>query len=149
MKFRGQMFLVVLTAILASGAALAKNSHDLRVPYDGSVGDSKVATGEYDVSWDGQSTAPAVTFKHGKQVVATASGKWAERDHKYSSNGVIYSANPDGSRRIQEIRFAGMHRVLVFGETKGSEASASGSGSSTAGSQSFDNGETGGKTKVH
>jgi hypothetical protein len=51
-----------------------------------------------------------------KGVVATVEGKWVDRDTKYEANAVVYSNNPDGSRTILEVRFAGLKGALVFGE---------------------------------
>jgi hypothetical protein len=75
-----------------------------------------MASGVYDVSWVSHSPEATVTFTKGKKVIATAQGKWIDRSVTYTRNSVMYTTNPDGSHAINEIRFAGMKQVLVFGE---------------------------------
>ena len=45
----------------------------------------------------------------------TVEGRWTDRQVRYERNTVVYNLNPDGSRTILEIRFAGLRSVLVFG----------------------------------
>jgi hypothetical protein len=39
-----------------------------------------------------------------------------DRGRRYESSEVVYKKNPNGSRVIQEIRFAGSSEVIVFNE---------------------------------
>jgi PilZ domain len=69
------------------------------------------------ISWESYVTDAIVKFEKGGSVVATTEGKWVTRSAKYEQNAIVYRKNGDGSRTLLEIRFAGMSRALVFGES--------------------------------
>jgi hypothetical protein len=106
-----------------AGTVFAKNRRTLNLPYPGSVNGTPIAAGVYDVGWVSHSPEATVTFNKGKKVIATAQGKWVDRSVKYNRDSVMYATNPDGSRAIAEIRFAGMTQVLVFGEASSASQS--------------------------
>jgi len=124
---------ITLAILLVAGSALyAKDSQTLTLSSPASLGSVKFEPGNYKVTWQPGASDSAVTFKRGKTVVATAQGKWVKRDAKYDIDSVVYSQNPDGSRSITEIRFAGSDEVLVLGEdTAMAQGAAAGSGSAT------------------
>jgi len=110
----------ILSAVLAlwlfaSLPALAKDSRNLTLAQAATLDGTQLAAGNYEVSWVSRSPEATVTFKQHKKVAATAEGKWVERQNTYTSDSVVYVNNPDGSRTIVEIRFAGMSQVLTFG----------------------------------
>jgi hypothetical protein len=109
--------LVLAVFLIASLPAAAKNSRTIKVLYSASLTGTPVAAGEYAVSWVSHSPEATVTLAKGNKSVATAEGKWVERASKYEKNGVVYSTHSDGTRSIDEIRFAGMSQVIVFGES--------------------------------
>jgi hypothetical protein len=111
---------VLVVALVGSTPVFAKQSRTVRLPYAGSLNGTPLATGEYKLSWEQHSAEATVTVTQGKDVVATAPAKWVARDVRYSTNQVFYNINPDGSRTILEIRFAGLKGALVF--HKGSPA---------------------------
>jgi len=69
------------------------------------------------IRWESYVTDAVVKFEKDGSVVNTAEGKWVRRDIKYPWNAIVYQRNRDGSRTLLEIRFEGMNRVLVFGES--------------------------------
>jgi cell division protein FtsN len=69
------------------------------------------------IRWESYVTDAIVKFEKGGSVVATTEGKWVTRSAKYEQNAIVYRKNGDGSRTLLEIRFAGMSRALVFGES--------------------------------
>lgn len=101
--------------LITSVSAFAKNSRTVRIPHSASIGGKQIPAGEYKVSWESHSADATVTFEAGKNVVATAQGKWVERGSKYDRNSVVYDKTSDGSESIVEIRFAGMKQALVLG----------------------------------
>jgi hypothetical protein len=115
---RSVVRLTVTLAILLMAAlsAVAQNTRTLKVPYSASLNGKQLAAGEYKVTWQTHSPEATVTFAQKREVVTTVEGKWVDRDTKYEANSVVYSNNPDGSRTILEVRFAGLKGALVFGE---------------------------------
>jgi hypothetical protein len=115
-RFVGRITLTLAIVLMAALSAAAQNARTLRVPYSASVNGKQLAAGEYKVTWQTHSPEATVNFSQKREVVATVEGKWVDRDIKYESNSVVYSNNPDGSRTIMEVRFAGLKGALVFGE---------------------------------
>ena len=109
-------FAPLLAVCLMAGTVFAKNRRTVTLAYPASVNGTPIAAGVYDVSWVSHSPEATVTFNKGKNVIATAQGKWMDRSVKYDRDSVMYTTSPNGSRAISEIRFAGMTQVLVFGE---------------------------------
>ena len=112
----GRITVTLAILLMAALSAIAQNARTLKVPYSASVNGKQLAAGEYKVTWQTHSPEATVNFMQKKEVVATVQGKWVDRDTKYEANGVVYSNNPDGSRTIMEVRFAGLKGALVFGE---------------------------------
>ena len=112
----GRLTATLAILLMAALSAVAQNARTLKVPYSASVNGKQLAAGEYRVTWETQSPEATVNFAQKKEVVATVEGKWVDRDAKYEANAVVFSNNPDGSRTILEIRFAGLKGALVFGE---------------------------------
>lgn len=102
--------------IAVSAAAKTKTSADVLVPYEASLAGSHLGSGRYHVEWQTHNPDATVTFLQAFKVVATANGKVVDRKEKYTNNQVIYDERSDGSRVIQEIRFAGSSEVIVFNE---------------------------------
>ena len=115
-SFVGRITLAAAILLMAALSAVAQNSRTLKVPYSASVNGKQLAAGEYKVTWQTHSPAATVNFTQKREVVATVEGKWVDRETKYEANAVVYSNNPDGSRTILEVRFAGLKGALVFGE---------------------------------
>jgi len=101
--------------LFVSLTAFANNAHrfhtaDSVVTPNG----TEIMGGVYDVTYKSHSPTATVTFKQGKRVVATVDGKWVDRDVKYDSDAIVYRTEPDGTRNLLEIRFAGMRRALLL-----------------------------------
>src|SRR5271157_87646 len=112
----GRLTVTLAILLMAALSAVAQNARTLKVPYSASLKGKQLAAGEYKVTWQTHSPEATVNFMQKKAVVATVQGKWVDRDTKYEANAVVYSNNPDGSRTILEVRFAGLKGALVFGE---------------------------------
>jgi hypothetical protein len=112
----GRLTVTLGILLMAALSAVAQNARTLKVPYSASLKGKQLAAGEYKVTWQTHSPEATVNFMQKKAVVATVEGKWVDRDTKYEANAVVYSNNPDGSRTILEVRFAGLKGALVFGE---------------------------------
>jgi len=112
---------VIVVAGLIATSAFAKNGakseKKVTLSQTAALNGVAIPAGSYNVTWSAESGDPTVTFVKGKEAVATAQARWVDRDTKYEQNQVLYSNNSDGSRTIIEIRFAGMNRALVFGDS--------------------------------
>ncbi len=112
---------VIVVAGLITASAFAKNGakseKKVTLNQAAALNGAAIPAGSYNVTWSADSGDPTVTFVKGKETVATAPAKWVDRDTKYEENQVLYSNNSDGSKTIIEIRFAGMSRALVFGDS--------------------------------
>ena len=75
---------------------------------------AEIPAGAYEVTYKSHSPTATVTFKQGKRVVATVDGKWVDRDVEYKNNAIVYQVNPDGTRTLFEIRFAGRKQALLL-----------------------------------
>lgn len=107
--------LALVIFVLAAASAFAKNERQLAIVNDATVSGQTLHAGSYKVDWVSHSPEATVTFYRGKEAVAKVEGKWVDRGSKYSQNAVVYADNPDGSKSVVEIRFAGMNRALVLG----------------------------------
>ena len=112
---------VIVVVALAATAAFAKNGtkneKKVTINQAAALNGAAIPAGSYNVTWSAESGDPTVNFVKGKETIASAQAKWVDRSTKYDQNEVLYSNNGDGSRTIIEIRFAGMSRALVFGDS--------------------------------
>ena len=113
MKKTRFILLIVVTLALAFSAS-ANNSKTLSFRTEVTLNGSKLPAGFYELSWVTRSPEATVTFVKAGQVMATALGKFVERDTKYSADAVVYTNNADGTHTLLEIRFAGRKQALVF-----------------------------------
>ena len=119
MKAR-RTYATLIATLLAVGSvgstpSLARDSRYLKVAYSAVLNGKEIPAGEYRVSWKTHSPEATIAFARGGEVMLTVEGRWTDRQVRYERNTVVYNLNPDGSRTILEIRFAGLRSVLVFG----------------------------------
>jgi len=70
--------------------------------------------GDCIIRWESYIAEVKVKFEQNNQVISTAHGTWVKRDPKYRSSAIVYTRNRDGSRTLDELRFEGLTRALVF-----------------------------------
>src|SRR5438552_3511162 len=126
MKAR-RTYATLIATLLAVGSvgstpSLARDSRYLKVAYSAVLNGKEIPAGEYRVSWKTHSPEATIAFARGGEVMLTVEGRWTDRQVRYERNTVVYNLNPDGSRTILEIRFAGLRSVLVFGGTRAAGA---------------------------
>lgn len=120
-RFAPVLGIFVMTSVITF-AKNSKNMRKLTLSSAATISGTQVPAGQYDVRWVSHSPEATVTFEKGHNVVATAEGKWVDRHTPYVQNAVVLETNPDGSRSIVELRFAGMSEALVFGGSSPSAA---------------------------
>jgi hypothetical protein len=121
LRYFKRLIPVIVVVALAASSAFAKNGTKsekrLTLNQAAALNGAAIPAGSYNVTWSADSGDPTVSFVKGKETVASAQAKWVDRPNKYDQNEVLYSNNSDGSRTIIEIRFAGMSKALVFGDS--------------------------------
>jgi len=115
-KGLGVTILATGLLVAVSTAAKPRDSKDVLLHFDATVGSTHLTSGNYSVKWVTHSPEATVTFMKGNKVVATAEGKVINRGTVYKDDEVVYNELPNGSRSIQEIRFHGSNDVIVFQE---------------------------------
>jgi len=112
---------VLMAILLTAGLwAAAANSRTLAFRTAVSLNGAEMKPGFYVVEWVSHSPEATVTFKRNGQMVATAPGKWVDREMKSPADAVVYTNNPDGTHTLQELRFAGTKQALVFSPAQAS-----------------------------
>jgi hypothetical protein len=114
--YRGNIWVVLAIFSAACLSAAAANSRTLSFRTAVKLNGTEMTPGFYLVEWVSHSPQATVTFTRNGKVMATAAGKWVERDSKSPADAVVYTNNADGSHTLMELRFGGMRQVLVFGE---------------------------------
>jgi hypothetical protein len=109
--------LFAVACVIASGtAAQAKESKNMVLQHDFTLAGSQLASGKYNVQWQGDNTQATVSFLRGSKVVATAAGKLVDRGKKSDADQVLYDEAADGTRVIREIRFRGSSEVIEINQ---------------------------------
>jgi len=116
MSKNGKIWVALAILMTANLWAAAANSHTLSFRTAVTLNGAEMKPGFYVVEWVSHSPEATVTFRRNGQVVATAAGKWVDRDTKSPADSVVYSNNADGSHTLKELRFSGRKQALVFGE---------------------------------
>ncbi len=75
---------------------------------------SELPTGDLGIAWETYVADTKVKFMQGRYLVAAVDGKWVHRDSKFLNDEYVYQIQPDGSRPLQELHFAGMDRILIL-----------------------------------
>jgi len=116
-RFLSTAILALAVVLMASVPAYsASNSCRVNMPSAGVLNGTHLAAGQYNLTWQEHSPSVTVTVAKGKNVVATVPGRIEERTSKFQRNMVVYTARPDGSQIINEVRVAGTSRAIVFSE---------------------------------
>ena len=124
-QFAWMLLVLTLGGLPASAESFRIISWGSSVELNG----TEIPGGNYGVRWKSHKTGALVTFLTCEHPVAIAQGKWVKRDSRYKIDSILYETKEDGSRTLLEVRFAGMNRALVFGESE-SEAKVGSSQSS-------------------
>jgi hypothetical protein len=112
--------LPVLIMILASSPLWARKNppRPFSLPVVVILNGAQVPAGMYELTCETQGSAVRVTLLKDGQFVATAPGVWVKTGIKYSDDEVLFRVNPEGSKSLIEIRFAGGSRAIVFDHTE-------------------------------
>ena len=107
--------LVLGLALLMTTGAFAANKGSLQVSDPVTVSGTKLAPGDYKVSWDGNGPNVELKITKGKDVVATVPAHMVDLNRAASDNAAVVNSNTDGSKSLSEIRFSGKKFALAIG----------------------------------
>jgi len=111
--------LPVLLVFLAGAPVFAKKDppRPFRLPAVVTLNGAQVPAGIYELTLETQGSGVRVTLLKDGRFVATAPGVWVKTGIKYSEDEALFRVDPEGSRSLIEIRFAGAARAIVFDDT--------------------------------
>ena len=110
-------FAVLAITAMAVVPAFGANRHRVTVFHDVTVGNTKLAAGEYLLKWQTHSPEAAVTIQGYGKILGTETGKVVEHKEKFDQNVVVEAPCEDGSLKVVEIRLGGTNKSIVFGES--------------------------------
>jgi hypothetical protein len=90
-----------------------KTSQNINLDQALTVNGQALKAGDAEVRWVTHSPQATVTFVQRKSTF-TADGVFVTRPDKADRDAVVYRINPDGSRSLIELQFAGSNKVLSF-----------------------------------
>jgi hypothetical protein len=102
--------------LVASLTAYARQSRSFELAQPVSLAGTEIVPGVYEVEWQAHSPEVTVTLRAGKRTMATATGKWVERQVKYNRDALICQTGEGRLARVLEVQFAGKSQVLVLDE---------------------------------
>jgi hypothetical protein len=70
--------------------------------------------GECVITWESYIADVKVKFEQDNHVVSTAQATWVKRNPKYEQSAIVYTQTRNGWHSLNELRFAGLTRALVF-----------------------------------
>ena len=109
------IFGLVALVALAATPALA-GFRDVFITSGTLLNGQEIPQGQYQVSWKKNGTDDQITFlvHKGTRIIATANGKFVEREEKAANDSLIYKPNGNGTKEIIEVRFARKSRAIVL-----------------------------------
>jgi hypothetical protein len=129
MKFNSKLVVLAVSLLLAV-SAFASDTHkgSLQTFNALQVNGKTLPAGEYQVKWEGNGPNLQLNILKNNKVVATTDAHVVELAQKPSNNSAVTNTNPDGTRSLDEIRFAGKKFAFAIGQgdraqVKGSNAS--------------------------
>jgi len=109
-------------AVLLASSAFASNKGTLQAHETLVVNGQQLATGEYQLRWDGAGSNVEVSFMQGRKEVAKASAKVVALDRASDYDAAIVD-HSSGKAIVTEVRFAGKKYALALGATEKAEMS--------------------------
>jgi hypothetical protein len=117
MKKAGLLSITLLFLVISPVWAKKNLPRSMMLPVVVTLNGAQVPAGTYELTCETHGSSVRVTLLKDGQFVATAPGAWVKTGIKYSENEVLVRVNPEGSKSLIEIRFAGAARAIVFDHT--------------------------------
>jgi hypothetical protein len=129
MKFNSKLVVLAISLLLAVTAFAGEAHKGSLQTYDAvSVNGTTLPAGEYQIRWEGNGPNLQLSILQHNKVKATTEAHMVELPQKQSNDAAVTTANSDGTRSLNEIRFAGKKYAFAIGQAdqaqaKGSDAS--------------------------
>jgi hypothetical protein len=129
MKLNSKLVVLAISLLLAV-SAFASDTHkaSLQTFNPVQVNGKSLPAGQYRLQWEGNGPNVQLNIMKNNKVVATTDAHVVQLSQKPSNDTAVTASNPDGSRTLQEIRFAGKTFAFALGpadqaQMKGNNAS--------------------------
>jgi hypothetical protein len=107
------MFALIL---LMATSLFAANKGSLEVSDSVLVNGTKLAAGDYSLSWEGNGPNVQLNIMKGRKVVVTTPARVVDRENPQGRDSALLRMNPDGTRSLAEVRFGGKKYTLEIGQ---------------------------------
>ena len=105
--------LVLIAVVLTTGLALAANLQ-VNLNNPSQLNGTTISPGSYKLNYNTTGNTAQVNVIQGKKTVATATGEVVQIQTAPQHDSIISKMNPDGTRSMYEIQFAGKKQVIRF-----------------------------------
>ncbi len=105
--------LVLITVVFTTAFALAANMQ-MNLNNANQLNGTTINPGTYKLNYTTNGTAAQVNVIQGKKTIASANGEMVEIQTAPQHDSVVSKMNPDGTRTIYEIQFAGKKQAIRF-----------------------------------
>jgi hypothetical protein len=105
--------LVLITVVLTTAFALAANMQ-INLNSPNQLNGTTINPGTYKLNYTTNGNTAQVNIIQGKKTVATATGEVVEVQNVPQRDSVVSKMNPDGSRTMYEVQFAGKKQAIRF-----------------------------------
>jgi hypothetical protein len=110
---------VVCLSLAIAASAFAANKGSLQVNNPVSVAGTKLAPGDYTLSWEGSGPTVQLSIMKGRKALLTTPAQVVNTETPTARDSALMKQNADGSRTLSEIRLAGKKYVLQIGSEAG------------------------------
>jgi hypothetical protein len=105
--------LVLMTVVLTTAFALAANVQ-INISSPNQLNGTTINPGSYKFNYTTSGNTAQVNLIQGKKTVATATGELVDIQTPPAYDSIISKTNPDGTRTMYEIQFAGKKQAIRF-----------------------------------
>ena len=105
--------LVLIAFVLTTAFALAANMQ-INLNNANQLNGTTINPGSYKFAYTTTGNTAQVNVMQGKKTVATATGEVVEIQNPPQHDSIISKMNPDGTRSMYEIQFAGKKQAIRF-----------------------------------
>ena len=124
--------LLLAASLFLASPAFAGEKASVRLYEDVKLNGKTLAPGKYEVEWDGSSPQVQLSFRQGKETVATVPARLTPIKGEQPFTGYSTKTEQDGSKALTSVVFAGKKYKLDLGQE---EAYAPGKSAETAGNR--------------
>lgn len=105
--------LVLLAVVLTTAFALAANMQ-INLASANQLNGTTINPGNYKFNYTTTGNTAQVNVIQGKKTIASATGEVVEIENPPAHDSIISKKNPDGTRSMYEIQFAGKKQAIRF-----------------------------------